>query len=161
MNSQERINLKKLVDESDCVDNTEGIRKVKHSAKILGDIRTVEQLKKKHADMRESEPETFADLCRNECSFMYMNYPDILNKQIKDELNLGIMIRLIQILQLIEEGKVDQHEGSVMVGKFLKELYVDSALRRADNLDKEHAADPVEQSVEPKSISWKEYKNTR
>ena len=159
MNSQERINLKKLVDESDCVDNTEGIRKVKHSAKILGDIRTMEQLKKKHAELRETAPEEFAEVCRNECSFMFMTYPDILNKQMKDELNLGIMVRLIQVLQLIEEGKVDQHEGSVIVGKFLKELYVDSALRRADNLDKEHMHDTnATVSVEPERISWKEFK---
>jgi hypothetical protein len=27
---------------------------------------------------------------------------------------------------LIEDGMVDQHEGSVAVGKLLKELYVDS-----------------------------------
>jgi hypothetical protein len=158
MNSQERINLKKLVEESDCVDNTENIRKVKHSTKILNDIRTMEQLKKKHANLRETDQEAFAELCRNECSFMFMNYPDILNKQIKDELNLGIMVRLIQVLQMIEEGKVDQHEGSVIVGKFLKELYVDSALRRADNLDKQYASEVEEVVSEPKTISWKEYK---
>lgn len=158
MNSQERINLKKLVDESDCVDNTENIRKVKHSTKILNDIRTMEQLKKKHAELRETDQEAFCELCRNECSFMFMNYPDILNKQIKDELNLGIMVRLIQVLQMIEEGKVDQHEGSVIVGKFLKELYIDSALRRADNLDKEHASEVEAVAVEPKTISWKDYK---
>jgi hypothetical protein len=158
MNSQERINLKKLVEESDCVDNTENIRKVKHSTKILNDIRTAEQLKKKHAELRETDPEAFADLCRNECAFMFMNYPDILNKEINDELNLGIMVRLVQVLQMIEEGKVDQHEGSVIVGKFLKELYVDSALRRADNLDKQHASEVEEVVSEPKTISWKEYK---
>ena len=36
--------------------------------------------------------------------------------------------------------KVDQHEGSVLVGKLLKELYVDSALRRSENLDKEYGS---------------------
>jgi hypothetical protein len=160
MNSQERINLKKLVDESDCVDNTENIRRVKHSVNILNDIRLLERLKRKHVELRETKFEEFTELCRGECSFMFTNYTDIFNKQLKDELNLGIMIRLIQVLQMIEEGKVDQHEGSVIVGKYLKELYVDSALRRADNLDKEHSAsDKEDVREEAKSISWKEYKN--
>jgi hypothetical protein len=94
---------------------------------------------------------------------MFNNYTDIFNKQLKDELNLGIMIRLIQVLQMIEEGKVDQHEGSVIVGKYLKELYVDSALRRADNLDKQYGegSEDSEPQAEPKKISWKEYKNIK
>ena len=159
MNTQERLDLKKLVDNSDAEDNTATIRRIKHSANFLEDIRVMEQLKRSHAELRSSSPDEFAELCREKCSFMFNYYTDIFNKQLKDELNLGIMIRLIQVLKLIEDGKVDQHEGSVIVGKFLKELYVDSALRRADNLDKAHAKDTLETPVvEPKSISWKEWK---
>ena len=159
MNTQERLDLKKLVDNSDAEDNTATIRRIKHSANFLEDIRVMEQLKRSHAELRSSSPDEFAELCREKCSFMFNYYTDIFNKQLKDELNLGIMIRLIQVLKLIEDGKVDQHEGSVIVGKFLKELYVDSALRRADNLDKEHAKDTLETPVvEPKSISWKEWR---
>jgi hypothetical protein len=161
MNSQERLNLKKLVDESDAVDNTEMIRRVKHSGQMLDGLRIMEQLKRKHAEMRVSNPEEFAELCRSECAFMFNHYTDIFNKQLKDELHLGIMVRLIQVLKMIENGEVDQHEGSVIVGKFLKELYVDSALRRADNLDKEHVSDTgvVAEAVDPKAISWKQYKS--
>lgn len=159
MNSQERLDLKKLVDNSDAEDNTATIRRIKHSANFFEDIRVMEQLKRSHAELRSSSPEEFAELCRAKCHFMFTYYTDIFNKQLKDELNLGIMIRMLQVLKLIEDEKVDQHEGSVIVGKFLKELYVDSALRRADNLDKEHAKDtPETPVVEPKSISWKEYK---
>ena len=39
-------------------------------------------------------------------------------------------------LQAIEEGEIDQHEGSYEVGKLLKELYIDSALRRETKRDK-------------------------
>ena len=166
MDSTERLNLKKLVDQSDAVDNTETIRRVKHSTQILEGIRAMENLKRKHRDLRESTPEDFAELCRTECAFMFNHYTDIFNKQLKDELNLGIMIRLIHVLRMIEDGAVDQHEGSVIVGKFLKELYVDSALRRADNLDKEHdnAHDTEDSGIdvgerpEPKPISWKQFK---
>ena len=45
----------------------------------------------------------------------------------------------------------------LMVGKVLKELYVDSALKRADHLDKEHEAEKVV-FVEPKNVSWRNYK---
>ena len=161
MNQQERLNLKKLVDQSDAEDNTETIRRVRHSGPILDGLRVMEQLKRKHAELRESNPEEFAELCRTECAFMFNHYTDIFNKQLKDELHLGIMIRLVQVLKMIENGEVDQHEGSVIVGKFLKELYVDSALRRADNLDKENGlADEgsPEGPREPKAISWKQYK---
>jgi hypothetical protein len=63
---------------------------------------------------------------------------DFFDKVIKDEIDLRIMTRLLIVLKLIEDEKVDQHEGSVMVGKILKERYLDSAVKRADTLDKEH-----------------------
>jgi len=160
MNWEEQLNLKKLVDNSDAVNNTEMIRRVKHSSSILEGIRRMEQLKRSHAVLRETTPEEFAELCRAECAFLFTHYTDIFNKQLKDELNLGIMVRLLQVLKMIEDGKVDQHEGSVIVGKFLKELYVDSALRRAENLDKEHGvlAEDEHSREPPKSITWKEFK---
>jgi hypothetical protein len=52
---------------------------------------------------------------------------------------------------------VDQHEGSVAVGKLLKELYVDSAMKTADNI-KRNNAEPVAAKAEFKPISWREYK---
>ena len=67
------------------------------------------------------------------------------------------MTKLLVILKLIEDGKTDQHEGSVMVGKILKELYIDSAVKRADNIDKEQESQRVEQ-VEGKKISWTQFK---
>jgi hypothetical protein len=76
---------------------------------------------------------------------------------LKDEIDLDIMQKLLYVLNLIEEEKVDQNEGSVMVGKLLKELYIDSALRRGDNLDKEHAQEIVPKE-EGKKINWKEFK---
>ena len=70
---------------------------------------------------------------------------------------MHVMWNLLECLQQIEEGKVDQHEGSYAFGKLLKELYVDSAMRRGQNLDKEHIVEPPKY-VEPREISWKEYK---
>lgn len=157
MNPQERLDLKRLVAESECGDNTENIRRLKHSVPLLGDVRKMEILKRSQQVLRVNAFPEFEALCQSECAFLFNNYTDIFNKLLKDELNLVILVKMIQVLKMIEDEKVDQHEGSVVVGKYLKELYVDSALRRAENLDKEHAGEQVEY-VEPKSVSYKEYK---
>ena len=81
----------------------------------------------------------------------------MFNKLLKDEIDLDIMSRLLETLKLIEDERVDQHEGSVIVGKILKELYLDSAIKRADNLDKIYESEKVA-PVENKSISWREFK---
>jgi hypothetical protein len=157
MNAEDKLNLKNLLDNSDCENNTESIRKLKHSIRIRDDIRTLELLKRNEKPLMAMNPAGFLDLCQSKALFLFSNYTDIFNKVLKDELDLNIMSKVLHILKLIEDGQVDQHEGSVLVGKLLKELYVDSALRRGENLDKEYAAQKVEPNV-GKNISWKEYK---
>lgn len=160
LNSKERLDLKKLISESDCTDNTEHIRKVKHSVLIRNDIRTVENLKMQERQLFETDKDAFRGLCESKTPFLCGNYFDIFNRLLKNELDLTIMTKLLTVLKLIEDGKVDQHEGSVMVGKILKELYIDSAIKHGDNLDKLREPD-AEDKVEPiegKKISWREFK---
>ncbi len=157
LSDNERLDLKKLVTDLEGVDNTSNIRKIKHSVPMRDDIRTLNNLKNSHAELRQNSPEEFKTLCQSTCSFLYNNYTDIFNKLIDDELDLTIMTKLLTVLKLIEDGKTDQHEGSVMVGKILKELYVDSATKRLENLDKQHEGERVEPNA-GKSISWREYK---
>ena len=80
----------------------------------------------------------------------------------KDEIDLGILSRLLIVLKLIEIGKLDQHEGSYEVGKLLKQIYVDSALRKAEHLDKKYAPKQKTHApaLAPKNISWSQYKKT-
>jgi len=150
--------LKKMINESDCDDNTDNIRRLKHSVLMRDDIRKLDTLKNTHVDMKNNKNDDFIVLCQNECKFLYANYTDIFNKLVKDELDLTIMTKLLTVLKLIEDSKVDQHEGSVMVGKILKELYVDSATKRLENLDKEHEKEPMS---EGKAISWKQFKQMK
>jgi hypothetical protein len=157
MNKQESLDLKRLIDETQCENNTENIRKFKHSVLIRNDIRNLENLKKTNISLRKSNPDEFTEVCQRECNFLFNNYTDIFNKIIKDEIDLRIMTKLLICLKLIEDGKVDQHEGSVMVGKILKELYIDSAIKRGENLDKEREAERVEPNT-GKKISWKNFK---
>lgn len=157
MDSSERLNLKKLIDEMECENNTENIRSLKHSVLIRDDVRKMEHLKQANVNLRESDSDKFREICATSCPFLFNNYTDIFNKVLKDELDLTIMTKLLTVLKLIEDGNVDQHEGSVMFGKILKELYLDSAVKRADSLDKEHEHMRVK-PVDGKQISWKEFK---
>jgi hypothetical protein len=159
MNSDERLNLKKLINEMDCENNTENIRKLKHSVIIRDDIRKLDAMKNKIGSLKESDFPTFLEMCQLECSFLFNNYTDIFNKMIRDELDLTIMTKLLTVLKLIEDGKTDQHEGSYMIGKILKELYLDSAVKRADNIDREmESQKEKEKPSDGKAISWSEYK---
>jgi hypothetical protein len=158
LTNDERLNLKKMINESDCDDNTDNIRRLKHSVLMRDDIRKLDTLKNTHVDMKNNKNDDFIVLCQNECKFLYANYTDIFNKLVKDELDLTIMTKLLTVLKLIEDSNVDQHEGSVMVGKILKELYVDSATKRLENIDKEHEKEPMS---EGKAISWKQFKQMK
>ena len=143
-------------------DNTNNIRKVKHSIVLRDEIRKLDTFKKKNTELQRTDKDKFMDLCKNETPFLYNNYTDIFNRLIKDELNLEIMTKLLIVLKLIEDGKVDQNEGSVMVGKVLKELYVDSALKQADHLDsKASVTEKTALTASSNPISWKEYKSMK
>jgi cell division protein YceG involved in septum cleavage len=94
----------------------------------------------------------------------------LFNKLKTGEIDLKLLFKMIQILREIEDGKLDQHEGSFEVGKILKSIYVDSALKRAENLDAEketkdkRAATKAAKSSRPtipeKKLSWAEFKAT-
>ena len=75
---------------------------------------------------------------------------------------LTILAKFISLLERIEDGEIDQHEGSYLVGKLLKELYIDSALKKSEALDEKNAKLDKQKEAEiikPKhKISWKEFK---
>lgn len=151
ISNDERINLQKLVGQFESEDNTDHIRQLKHSGKIRKDIEQIEHLKKQQGTTITS------DQAMEVAPFLYSNYTDIFHRVVKGDLNLEIMDKVLTILGLIEKGQVDQHEGSVLVGRLLKEMYLDSAVRRADRLDEEN---PKEAPMEGKSVSWKEFKSS-
>lgn len=161
MNPQESLKLKKLIGEfeGEYVDNTEQIRKLKHSELMRDDIRKIELLKLKHPELVKTAPLKFHEIAQTEAFFLFSNYTDIFNKVLKNELDLDILAQVLYVLKMIEEEQVDQHEGSVLVGKLLKELYVDSALKYSENLDKEHVDE--NNKVEGKPISWGSWKQKR
>ncbi len=162
MNSMDRIQLEKMIQANDAADNTSQIRELKHSMLIHQDVGTLLNLKREYARLARSNPDQFDMMCVNRCSFLFNNYTDIFNKVKKDEIDLEILGRLLGVLKMIEDGKAGQHEASVEVGKLLKQIYIDSALKKSEKLDKLHAghADSSSASSLPpaKKVSWKQYK---
>lgn len=160
ISNDERINLKKLVSESECDNNTEQIRKLKHSNLIANDINIFKKIKEEQSRTINSTNEDFIEKCKIKCDFLYNHYTDIFNKLVKDEIDLNLLTKFLVVLKMIEDGKVDQHEGSVIIGKILKEIYVDSALKRSENLDKEYGTEKKEKN-EGVKMSWKEFKKIK
>lgn len=168
MNDSERLQLQKMIQANDAEDNTVLIRSLKHSKLIWSDVNNILSLKKKYPDVEKNDPAEFSELCSSHANFLFTTYTDIFNKVVKNEINMDILLQLINVLKAIEEGACDQHEGSFTVGKILKEMYVDSALRKSENaeaaaeLEKKSKGVSFEEPIidkEPEEkISWDEYK---
>ena len=159
MNNSEKLQLQKMIQANDAENNTHLIRKLKHSKKILEDVDELLKLKRDYSALAKSNPESFDSLCTSKCIFLFNNYTDIYNKVLKDEINLQILERLLNVLYSIEEGDVDQHEGSFEVGKLLKSIYIDSALKKADKINELHEKKEQEKPIKP--ISLKEFKKQK
>lgn len=156
MNDLERLNLQKMIQEGDVENNTNLIRNLKHSKKIIEEVDLLLKFKNENARLAKSNPDKFDEMCVKQCPFLFNSYTDIFNKVKKDEIDLNILVRLLNVLYNIEEGKTDQHEGSFEVGKLLKEIYIDSALKKADKLDDKYKKQEDIRPVE--NISWAEFK---
>jgi hypothetical protein len=153
MDDNARLQLQKMIKANDVEDQTGLIRELKHSETLRNDVKTLIMLKNKHV----GDPDTLLNESMNQCNFLFTYYTDIYNKIRKDELDLDILFQFLDVLKKIENGELDQHEGSFEVGTLLKKMYVDSALKKAEKLNADRIEEPV-QTVEPLNISWKNYK---
>ena len=153
MNEEGRLKLKNMINEFKPEETTGKIRKLRHSDKIKNQVTLYLNLKKQYSRVSK---ETFQNMCKKKCEFLYNNYTNLFNKLVKDELDLNILFQFVSILKEIEIGKLDQHEGSVKVGQILKELYIDSALREDKKRDnKKH------KYKKAKKVSWSDFKKIK
>lgn len=151
MDDNQRLQLQKMINENDVQDQTELIRNLKHSTKLANEINNLIMLKAKY----RNDPDKIHYEGINECNFLYTYYTDIYNKVRKDEIDLTILNKFLNVLQRIEDGEMNQHEGSFLIGSLLKEMYVDSALRKANKLEND---EKVELKTVSAPISWKQFK---
>jgi len=154
MDDNARLQLQKMISTNNVVDQTEMIRNLKHSHILRENINQLILLKSKYMD----EPEQLHLEAMNECNFLFTYYTDIYNKIRKDEIDLKILFSFLEVLKKIEDGKLDQHEGSYEVGTLLKKIYVDSALRKAEKLNEQNTEEP-QTIIKPQvQVSYKQFK---
>ena len=158
MDHTDKLNLTKMIDENNVEDCTKEIREKKHSDLIRNDVTCLLSLKKKYSRLAQSNPNQFDSMCVSQCSFIFNNYMDIFNKVKKDEINLQILHKLLDVLKQIEVSEFDQHEGAYEVGKILKAMYIDSALIKAERIDKKTGKKTTPSKKKEKKITWAEFK---
>jgi hypothetical protein len=154
MDEKQRLHLQKMISANNVVDQTESIRKLKHSNILRNDLNTMVLIKAKYRD----DPEKIHLECMHECNFLFTYYTDIYNKVRKDEIDITILYQFLDVLKKIEDGELDQHEGSFQVGTLLKKLYVDSALKKAEKLDEENKTAKEEMIKPSVQINWRQFK---
>ena len=157
---EQRLQLQKMIAVNNAGDFTEEIRETKHSSRIRHEVGNLLKAKKTYERMAKSNRKEFEQICLGRANWLFLNYPDIYNRVYKDELDMGILDALLKKLHQIENGEIDQHEASVHVGQILKEMYVDSALRKADKTEKEQQRKDKRKGVEtkkPRNLSYAEF----
>lgn len=154
MNDNERIQLSKLVQEFDAEDTTKKIRELKHSKQIMESVVGIQKLKKSYARIIKDDFKYFEEIAISRFNFLYVHYPDIFTRLLKDEININMLSKLIMILSYIENGKLDQHEASYQVGLLLKNMYIDPKLEARDEKPKSEYREPTH------SVSWLDFKSS-
>jgi hypothetical protein len=154
MDDNQRLHLQKMISANNVEDQTGLIRDLKHSYILRENVNNLVMLKAKHFD----DVDSLNLEAMVECNFLFTYYTDLYNKIRKDEIDLKILFQFIDVLKKIEDGLMDQHEGSFEVGSLLKKIYVDSALRKAEKLNATTGVVEPEYKGPQVDISWRQYK---
>jgi hypothetical protein len=154
MDDNQRLHLQKMIAVNNVEDQTGLIRELKHSDILRENVNNLVMLKAKYLD----DPAALNLEAMVECNFLFNYYTDLYNKIRKDEIDLKILFQFIEVLRKIEDGQMDQHEGSYEVGLLLKKIYVDSALRKAEKLNAVTGVVEPEYKGPQVDISWKQFK---
>lgn len=157
MDDKQRLQLQNMIKTNNVEDQTDLIRNLKHSQVLRNEVNNMIMIKAKY----RGDDEKIAQECMNESNFLFTYYTDIFNKVKKDEIDINLLYKFLDILKRIEDGDLDQHEGSFQVGTILKDIYVDSALKKAEKLDAANETEKVEPKKAKVDISWKQFKTMK
>lgn len=155
IDDETRLNFNNMLKEQGVSDNTEKIRRLKHSSIIREQVAIMLDLRKKYTRLDKKTMDRMID---SKCNWLFVHYTNLFNKLKKNQLNLSILDKFISTLAEIEEGKIDQHEGSVKVGQALKELYIDSALKQEQQREARIAKKNKKQKKPVSKLTWAQYK---
>ena len=159
MRGDERLKLDELLRQDDISQTTDKIKELKHSRQIKECIDNIVKLK---ANKKRLSKDMLEKMAINQANFLFTNYTSIFNKLIRDEISVKILYEFVGILKQIEDGILNQHEGSYIVGKKLKELYIDGVVERdKKNQVKDAKEDAIKEAnvkKPQKKISYKQFR---
>ena len=156
IDDETRLKFNELLKESDASDNTEKIRKLKHSSKIKEQVSIMLDIKKRYSRL---DKETVYKMIDTQCNWLFTHYFNLFNKLKKDELDIKILGQFVNALKAVEDGDMDQHEASVRVGQILKKLYIDSALKKDKKEEAKRERQRKKKPVNRKAkLTWAQYK---
>lgn len=157
LSESELFQLKKMIEMNDTSDQTQEIRSLKHSKDIRDSVKNLMKLKIDRRELFLSDKDTFEVEALSVAGFLFHNYFQLYNQILKEDIDMTIMDKFLDVLSQIEDGVVDQHEGSFIVGKILKEMYIDGKVREMGRLDDlSESTKPIKNSG--KELTWKQYK---
>ena len=149
MDNQQKRQLDKLIQENNVIDNTENIRSEAKSKKIRDCVIHIQ--KTKQAFNFTKDFKLLDKECMKHSSYLFLNFPNIYNKLLRNQIDVEILFRFLYELSEIENGNKNQHEASFEIGKLLKEMYIDKEMEDIDQF-------PMKQSqLNNKNISYSEY----
>ena len=157
MDPNQRLQLQQMITANNVEDNTNLIRQLKHSHVLRENVNNLIMLKAKYMN----DPDSLHLEGMTECNFLFTYYTDLYNKIRKDEINLKILFKAFDVLRDIEDGKIDQHDGAYTFGTLLKQVYVDSALKKAEKLNLESEKTEPEYKGPQVNISWSQFKKMK
>lgn len=164
LTSADRLKLDEMIRNYGAEDMTNSIKTLKHSSKIRADAKHMQSMKLKYARLRKTNPDQFKEMAMKQCSFLFEKYTNIFIRLLKDELNMMLLDKLLDLLKNIEDGKMNQHEASVKVGTLLKEIYIDSALKgqhHQEALEEKMGRRAKKERDTTKKISWDSFKKNK
>lgn len=166
MDINQRLELQQMCRENNVTDQTELMRQLKHSSTIRKEIDIIIQRRRDvFGTDTNPDPEQLKTLkfeLMTECEFLFTYYTDIFNRVVKEEVDLTMLYTFLDMLKEIEDGNQDQHEASFKIGTILKEMYIDSALKTANNLDKKYNTDGTDTpDIQLIPITWSQYKKNQ
>ena len=155
IDDETRLKFNELLKESDASDNTEKIRKLKHSSKIKEQVSIMMDIKRRYSRLDKN---TLDKMIHTQCNWLFTNYFNLFNKLKKDELDIQILGQFVNALKAVEDGDMDQHEASVRVGQILKKLYIDSALKKDKKEEAKRERQRKKKNNRKNKLTWSQFK---
>jgi len=158
-NQKEKNILDDIIKEHKIEDNTDYVINNKKASIIRKEFNALLKIKQVHGHEK-------INLSRSQAPYLYKNYKSIFDKIIKEDFNIALFKDLIDILEKIENKKIDLNEGSFIFGKKLKNIFVDKCIYNNSNNNSNSLNKDLSNNLNKdlsnnvnKDLSYKKYKS--